>query len=110
MVRFKEEVNMKKWQFLFLAILLVCLPVFSSCELLGIGGKSKEQQSLEQQLQVMQQQQAANQKAQDDYTQALQKALTDYANQLAQYQQAQLQEQIQAIQQQQGTTTTTPYN
>ncbi len=102
---------MKKWQFIFLAILLVCLPVFSSCELLGIGGKSKEQQYLEQQLQLMQQQQAAAQKAQDDYYQALQQGLTDYANQLAQYQQAQLQQQMQALQQaQEQATPTIPYN
>jgi hypothetical protein len=100
---------MKKWQFLALALLLVCLPVLSSCELLGIGGKSKEQLYLEQQLDLMQQQQAAAQKAQDEYYQALQKGLQDYANQLQQYQQAQMEQQMQAMQQAQPTTTI-PFN
>jgi hypothetical protein len=101
---------MKKWQFLSLALLLVCLPVLSSCQLLGIGGKSKDQVYLEQQLELMRQQQAAAQKAQEDYYQAIQKGLQDYANQLQQYQQAQLQQQLQALQQQQQQATEIPYN
>jgi lipopolysaccharide export LptBFGC system permease protein LptF len=90
---------MKVWQTVMIVVLLVSLLVFSSCDLLGIGGKSKEQKYLEQQLELMQQQQAAAQKAQDDYYQALQKALNDYLKQYNDYQQAQQQQQIQAIQQ-----------
>ena len=94
---------MKKWQTISLILIMVSLPVLSSCELLGIGGKSKEQKYLEQQLQLMQQQQEAAQKAQEEYYQALQKGLDDYAKQLAAYQQSQMEQQIQAIQQQQAT-------
>jgi type III secretory pathway component EscR len=91
---------MKLWQVVMIGILLVSLPVLSSCDLLGIGGKSKEQQNYEQQLQLMQAQQAAAQKAQDDYYQALQKALNDYLKQYNDYTQAQQQQEIQQIQQQ----------
>jgi uncharacterized membrane protein YgcG len=90
---------MKLWQVLMIVILLVSLPVLTSCDLLGIGGKSKEEKYLEQQLQIMQQQQAAAQKAQEDYYQALQKALNDYLKQYNDYTQAQQQQQIQAIEQ-----------
>jgi ABC-type sugar transport system substrate-binding protein len=90
---------MKIWQVITAILLLVSLPALSSCDLLGIGGKSKEQKYLEQQLDLMKQQQAAAQKAQEEYYQALQKGLEDYAKQLQEYQNAQMQQQIQAIQQ-----------
>ncbi len=90
---------MKLWQVVMIVVLLVSLPVLSSCELLGIGGKSKEQKYLEQQIELMKQQQEAAQKAQDEYYQNLQKALNDYLKQYNDYQQAQQQQQLQAIQQ-----------
>ena len=90
---------MKLWQAVMMVVLLVSLPVLSSCDLLGIGGKSKEQKYLEQQLELMQAQQEAAQKAQDEYYQNLQKALNDYLQKYAEYQQSQAQQQIQAIQQ-----------
>ncbi len=72
---------------ILLAVLLVALaPVFSSC---GIFGKSKAQydrELYEQQIQAIQQQQAANQKAQEEYNQQLQNALNQWSKQYADYQ------------------------
>ena len=86
---------MKLWQVVMILVLLVSLPVLSSCDLLGIGGKSKEQKYLEQQLELMQQQQAAAQKAQEEYYQNLQKALNDYLKQYNEFMQTQQQQQLQ---------------
>jgi hypothetical protein len=80
-------------------VLMASLPFFTSCDLLGIGGRSKEQKYLEQQLEMMQAQQAAAQKAQDEYYAALQKALNDYLKQYNEFTQAQQQQQLQQVQQ-----------
>jgi type III secretory pathway component EscR len=86
---------MKIWQVVMILALLVSLPVLSSCDLLGIGGKSKEQKYLEQQLELMQQQQEAAQKAQEEYYQNLQKALNDYLKQYNEWMQTQQEQQLQ---------------
>jgi hypothetical protein len=91
------EVVMKIWQSVVIVLLLVSLPLFSSCQLLGIGGKSKEQLYYEQQLQLLQAQQEAAQKANDEYYQQLQDSLNQYLQQYNAYQQAQQQQQMQAV-------------
>ncbi len=91
---------MKLWQVLILIGVLITPLALSSCDLLGIGGKSKEREYYEQQLEIIRQQQEANQKAQEEYNEAVRKALEDYMNQYNEYQQAQIQQQIQAIEQQ----------
>jgi hypothetical protein len=90
---------MKLWYAIILAILLIAPLVLSSCDLLGIGGKSTEEQNYELQMKALQMQQEANQKAQDAYYQNLQQGLNDYYQQYNQYQQAQQQQQIQQIEQ-----------
>jgi membrane protein involved in colicin uptake len=90
---------MKIWKVLVLISVLITPLFLSSCDLLGIGGKSKEQKYYEQQLELIQKQQEANQKAQEEYNENLRKALEEYLNTYNQYQQEQLQQQIQAIEQ-----------
>jgi hypothetical protein len=90
---------MKIWQILTIILLVISLPILSSCELLGIGGKSKEQKYYEQQLEIMRQQEEANQQAQQQYYEQLQQSLQDYLNQYSAYQDAQKQAEIQAIEQ-----------
>jgi hypothetical protein len=94
----KPEVAMKTWQATIICLLLVSLPLLASCDVLGIGGKSKEQQYYEQQLQQMQLQAAAEQAAQQQYYEQLQKALQEYLNQYASYTQAQKEAEIKAVQ------------
>lgn len=89
---------MKKWQATIICLLLIALPLLSSCDMLGIGGKSKDQLYYEQQLEIMNQQQQANAEAQQRYNEELQKALQDYLNQYAAYSQAQKDAEIKAIQ------------
>jgi hypothetical protein len=89
---------MKIWQVGVIVLLLVSLPLISSCQLLGIGGKSKEQSNYELQMELMQKNQEAAQKAQDEYYQQLQQALNDYLKQYNDYTQGQVQVQAQAIQ------------
>jgi hypothetical protein len=90
---------MKILQTVVFALLLVSLPLLSSCDVLGIGGKSKERIYYEQQMQLIQMQQEAAQKAQEEYSQQLQQALNDYLKQYNDYMQAQQQAQIQALEQ-----------
>jgi Holliday junction resolvase RusA-like endonuclease len=90
---------MKIWRAVIIAVLLLAIPMISSCDVLGIGGKSQKEKYYEQQIQLMQQQQEAAAKAQQEYYDTLQKALQDYMNQYAQYNDAQRQAEIQAIQQ-----------
>ena len=90
---------MKIWQALVIVLLLVAQPLLSSCDVLGIGGKSKERIYYEQQLQLIQLQQEAAQKAQEEYNQQVQQALNEYLKQYNEYMQAQQQAQIQALEQ-----------
>jgi hypothetical protein len=92
---------MKIWQVIIALIILASLPVLTSCEMLGIGGKSKQQKAYETQLKMMQEQQAASQKAQDEYIKSLQQSLQKYMDEYNSYMNSQQQAQIQALEQQQ---------
>ena len=87
---------MKLWQAIAVAILLVTVPVLSSCGLLGIGSsKQKEDEELRrQQIEAIQKAQEANQKAQDEFYQQLQEGLNKYSQELNEYQQQQAQQQL----------------
>jgi len=88
---------MKKWYAILLVVLLASLPVFSACDLLGIGdSKSKEQEYYQQQIKAYQQVQEANQKAQEAYNEQLQKGLQEWANAYGEWSANQTQEQVQA--------------
>lgn len=90
---------MKLWKVLVLMSVLITPLFISSCDLLGIGGKTKEQEYYEQQIEIIKQQQEANQKAQEEYNENLRKALEDYMKQYQAYQDAQMQQQQQAMEQ-----------
>jgi hypothetical protein len=89
---------MKIWQNIIIILLIASLPLLASCDILGIGSKSKEAKYYEQQIQIMQQQQEASAKAQQEYYDALQKSLQDYMNQYSAYSQSQKEAEIKAIQ------------
>ena len=88
---------MKKWHAILLVVLMASLPVFSACDLLGIGGsKSSEEDYYDQQIKAYQQVQEANQKAQEAYNEQLQKGLQEWANAYGEWSANQTQEQVQA--------------
>lgn len=74
---------MRKISLLLLAVILVVLPALSSCDFNLFGGKSREQQEYERQVEIWKAQQEADQKAQEQYYQAqieaYQKYLEEYA-------------------------------
>ena len=76
---------MKVWKSLAFISLLIFPLVLSSCDLLGIGGKSKEEEYYERQLEIIRQQQEASQKAQEEYNEQVRKALEEYSKQYAEY-------------------------
>jgi hypothetical protein len=86
---------MKKQHFIILAVLMIVLPIFSSCELLGLSNNSKQQENYRYQLEALQKQQEANAKAQQEYYENLAKGLNEYMQAQAEYNQ---QLQIQAAQ------------
>jgi ribulose kinase len=88
---------MKTWQAAVLVILVVTLPVLSACDLLGIGGKKASDQELyEQWVKAIQEQQEADRKAQEEYYRQIQEALNNYSQQYSEYQQQELQRQLEA--------------
>lgn len=88
---------MKKWHAILLVVLLASLPVFSACDLLGIGGsKSSEEDYYDQQIKAYQQVQEANQKAQEAYNEQLQKGLQEWAKTYNEWSANQTQQQVQA--------------
>jgi hypothetical protein len=87
---------MKKWHAILLVVLLASLPVFSACDLLGLGGKSSEQEYYDKQIKAYQQVQEANQKATEAYNEQLQKGLQEWANAYGEWSANQTQEQVQA--------------
>ena len=87
---------MKKWHAILLVVLLASLPVFSACDLLGLGGKSSEQDYYDKQIKAYQQVQEANRKAQEAYNEQLQKGLQEWANAYGAWSANQTQEQVQA--------------
>jgi len=89
---------MKIWQAILLAILLVTMPVFSACDLLGIGGSKQEQEYYRQQLEAFKKVQEANRKQQEEYNQRLQQGLEEYFKEYQKYQQQAQQQQLQQIQ------------
>jgi len=86
---------MKMWPVLLLIALLVAATAFTSCDYLGIGGKSKEQKLYEQQVEAYRQQQEAYQKQQEEYYENLQKALNEYNKEYQEWQQSELQQTMQ---------------
>lgn len=68
---------MKPWQGIVLAILIASISVLSACSALGIG-KSKEQNTYEQQAKAYQDAINANNKAQEEYNKQLKQALEEY--------------------------------
>ena len=87
---------MKKWPVLVLIIMLVAATVLTSCDFLGIGGKSKEQKRYEQEVEAYRQQQEAYQKQVDEYYENLEKSLNEYNEQYREWQQSQLEQAAQA--------------
>ncbi len=88
---------MKMWPFLLLIALLVSATVFTSCDFLGMGGKSKEQKAYEQQMEAYQKQQEAYQKQVDEYYENLEKSLNEYNKQYQEWQQSELEQAAQAV-------------
>lgn len=88
---------MKKWHAILLAVLLVSLPVLSACDLLGLNKKEKEREYYEQQLEAIKKVQEANQKAQEEYYEALRKGLEEYLQEWQKYQKSVQQQQIAEI-------------
>jgi uncharacterized membrane-anchored protein YhcB (DUF1043 family) len=88
---------MKTWPILMLIALLISVMVFTSCDYLGIGGKSKEQKLYEQQMEAYQQQQEAYQKQMDEYYENLEKALNEYNEEYQKWQQSELEQAVQQV-------------
>ena len=84
---------MKKWQAIVLAILLVSLPALSACDL--FGGKDKEREYYQQQLEAINKAQEAYQKQQEEYYKSLQDGFQQWSEEYNKWQETQLQQQIQ---------------
>ena len=87
---------MKMWPVLLLIALLVAVTVFTSCDFLGMGGKSEEQERYEQQVEANRKAQEAYQKQMDEYYENLEKALNEYNKEYQEWQENQLQQAAQA--------------
>ena len=73
---------MKIWQVVLLVMLLITIPVFSACDLLGIGSSKQQQQEdyYRQQLEAIQKVQEDNRKQQEEYNQRIQQGLDDWGD------------------------------
>ena len=76
---------MKTWKILILVVLLVSLPVFSACDLLGLGGDD-EDEYYRKQLEAYRQQQEAYKKQQEEYYKKLEEGLNKYMEEYQKYQ------------------------
>jgi apolipoprotein N-acyltransferase len=85
---------MKLWQGIVLAILVASISVLTACNALGIG-KSNEQEAYEQRVKAYQQAIDANNKAQEEYYQSLQKGLEEYLKAYGDYQNKVYEQQLQ---------------
>ena len=87
---------MKIWQAILLAVLLVTMPVLSSCDLLGIGNSRQRQQAdyYKRQLEAIQKVQEANRQQQEAYNKQLQQGLNEWSEVYSEWQQQQQQQQL----------------
>ena len=86
---------MKSWCLVILAALILALPAFSGCDLLGLGDKKQsEADYYRQQLEAYKQANEAYQKAQAEYNENLRKGLQEYLDEYQKYQNNQTQLQL----------------
>jgi uncharacterized protein YlxW (UPF0749 family) len=84
---------MKMRHALILAVLLISLPALVSCNLFGPSKEELRQQQIEAYQQALD----AYQKSQDEYYQSLEKALNEYNKSYAEWQQQNLQQNLQEV-------------
>jgi CHAD domain-containing protein len=90
---------MKTWQVVLLALLLVTMPLFSACNLFDNSEEKRKQEEKFYQLQMeaIQAAEEANRKAQEEYYEQLQKNLEDWVEEYMEWQDQQLEAQLQAM-------------
>ncbi len=98
---------MKSWQSVLLAMLLMMMPIFSACDLIGLGDSraQQEREHYERQLEAYKKVQEANRKQQEAYNQQLQQGLQEWAKAYKEWQELRQQQQAEQLEHLEGMST-----